>query len=48
MTTMDNQAVWLAAKGDHGSVGPAPLKQPGPDQLLIRNRAVAMNPVDCE
>jgi NADPH:quinone reductase-like Zn-dependent oxidoreductase len=46
MTTKQNEAVWYASKGDHGTVGPAPLQHPGPGQLLIENKAVAINPAD--
>ncbi|KPI45880.1 Zinc-binding alcohol dehydrogenase domain-containing protein cipB [Cyphellophora attinorum] len=46
MTTRTNEAVWYASKGDHGTVGPAPLHHPGPGQLLIENKAVAINPAD--
>ncbi|KAH6854709.1 chaperonin 10-like protein [Chaetomium sp. MPI-CAGE-AT-0009] len=42
-----NQAAWLtAAKAKALSVGPAPYPTPGPGQIVIRNGAVAINPVD--
>jgi NADPH:quinone reductase-like Zn-dependent oxidoreductase len=48
-TTMppQNQAAWLtAAKARPLTVGPAPYTPPGPGQIVIRNAAVAINPVD--
>ncbi|KAK3298767.1 chaperonin 10-like protein [Chaetomium fimeti] len=42
-----NQAAWLtAAKAKPLRVGPAPYPTPGPGQIVIRNGAVAINPVD--
>ena len=41
-----NQAAWLSAKGAPLSVEPAPLPDPKPNQILIKNHAVAINPVD--
>lgn len=41
-----NQAAWLTAKGAPLTVEPAPLLDPKPNQILIKNRAVAINPVD--
>lgn len=43
---MDNQAAWLPAKATPLEVKEAPLTKPGKDQVLIRNHAVAINPVD--
>jgi NADPH:quinone reductase-like Zn-dependent oxidoreductase len=43
----NNQAAWLPAeKANPLQVGPAPYTHPGPGQLVIRNSAVAINPVD--
>ena len=41
-----NQAAWLTAKGAPLSIEPAPLLDPAPNQILIKNHAVAINPVD--
>ncbi|KAK4039754.1 chaperonin 10-like protein [Parachaetomium inaequale] len=43
----ENQAAWLAAaKTTPLQVSPAPYTPPGAGQLVIRNSAVAINPVD--
>ncbi|MBD8585397.1 zinc-binding alcohol dehydrogenase family protein [Frigoribacterium sp. CFBP 13729] len=44
MTT--NAAARLPAPGADLVVGPAPVPEPGPGELLVRNRAVAVNPLD--
>jgi NADPH:quinone reductase-like Zn-dependent oxidoreductase len=42
-----NRAAWIeAAKANPLVVGDAPYWTPGKDQLLIKNGAVAINPVD--
>ncbi|CAK7221651.1 hypothetical protein SBRCBS47491_004601 [Sporothrix bragantina] len=42
-----NTAAWLPAKNAPSlKIGPAPYPTPGPDQIVVRNRAVAINPVD--
>ena len=41
-----NQAAWLRAFKGPLSVGPIEIAQPAKDEVLVRNRAVAMNPVD--
>ena len=41
-----NQVVWLTAKGAPLTIEPAPLVDPAPNQILIKNHAVAINPVD--
>lgn len=41
-----NQAAWLTAKGAPLTIKPAPLLDPNPNQILIKNHAVAINPVD--
>lgn len=41
-----NQAAWLPAKASALKVGPAEAYTPGPDELLVENKAVAINPVD--
>jgi len=41
-----NAALWLPAKLAALRVGPAPYTEPGENQIVVRNRAVAINPVD--
>lgn len=43
--TDENEALWSHASG-RTRVGPAPMPRPGPDELVVRARAVAVNPVD--
>ena len=43
----DNQAAWLpASKVNPLEVGPAPYSPPGHGQLVVRNSALGINPVD--
>ena len=46
MSTLSNQAAWINAKGQPLSVAAAPMPQPGPGEILVRNRALALNPFD--
>lgn len=41
-----NAAVWLPAKHAKIEVGPAPYTPPGENEIVVRNHAVAINPVD--
>ena len=41
-----NTAAWLDSPYADFAVRPAPYSPPGPDQLVVRNRAVAVNPLD--
>ena len=41
-----NMAAWLPAKYAKLKVGPAAYARPGADEIVIRNHAVAINPVD--
>ncbi len=41
-----NSAAWLNARPGQLEVGPAPYPTPGPHQIVVRNAAVAINPVD--
>jgi len=41
-----NAAAWLPRGGAPLQPGAAPLPQPGPGQIVLRNRAVAINPID--
>ncbi|MDE3121865.1 MAG: zinc-binding alcohol dehydrogenase family protein [Paracoccaceae bacterium] len=42
----DNEALWLPAKGAAFRRGPAPYTRPKANEVVVRNRAVAVNPVD--
>jgi NADPH:quinone reductase-like Zn-dependent oxidoreductase len=44
--TAKNEAVWLTAKRGSLQIGPAPVTAPGANEILVRNYAVAVNPVD--
>lgn len=44
--SFNNKAAWLPQKGAVLQVGSAEAYEPGPGEVLVRNRAVAMNPVD--
>jgi NADPH:quinone reductase-like Zn-dependent oxidoreductase len=44
--TLANEAAWLRAPATPLSVGPAPYTPPGPEELVIKNGAVAINSVD--
>ncbi|OTA64250.1 GroES-like protein [Hypoxylon sp. EC38] len=41
-----NEAAWLPAKQQPLQISPAPYIHPGPDQVVVRNYAVAINPID--
>lgn len=41
-----NQAAWIKAQGAPLVVEDAPYNAPGPQEILIKNHAVAINPVD--
>ena len=41
-----NTAAWINARHARLEVGPAPYTPPGDDQIVIRNHAVAINPLD--
>jgi NADPH:quinone reductase-like Zn-dependent oxidoreductase len=41
-----NTAAWIPARNRPLEVGPAPYTPPGPDQIVVRNHAVAVNPLD--
>ncbi len=41
-----NTAAWMNARNAQLEVGPAPYSRPGHDQIVIHNRAVAVNPLD--
>lgn len=41
-----NTAAWIPAKHARLQVGPAPYPTPGAEQVVVRTRAVAINPLD--
>ena len=41
-----NQAAWLDGAGYRLRVADAPMPKADPDRVVIRNKAVAINPVD--
>jgi NADPH:quinone reductase-like Zn-dependent oxidoreductase len=41
-----NTALWLPKRGQRFEVSPAPYTPPGADQIVVRARALAVNPVD--
>ncbi|KAF2165501.1 hypothetical protein M409DRAFT_24353 [Zasmidium cellare ATCC 36951] len=43
---MSNQAAWIDGKAQKLRVASADLPKPGPDDVVIKNHAVAINPVD--
>jgi NADPH:quinone reductase-like Zn-dependent oxidoreductase len=44
--TPENMALWLRKPGARFEVGPAPYTRPAADEVVVRARAVAVNPVD--
>ncbi len=42
----DNEAAWLPAKHAKLEVRPAPYRSPGKNEIVVKNGAVAVNPVD--
>lgn len=46
MSDTSNQAAWINAKSRPLVVSAAPMPQPGPREILVRNRAIALNPFD--
>ena len=44
--THSNAAAWLNTKQSPLTVGPAPYTAPKSDEIVVRNRVVAMNPID--
>lgn len=41
-----NEALWLPKPGGRFEVGPAPYTPPAADEIVVRTRAVAVNPVE--
>ena len=46
MSISSNQAAWINAKGQALTVSVAPMSQPGIGEILVRSRAIALNPFD--
>jgi NADPH:quinone reductase-like Zn-dependent oxidoreductase len=46
MPEYSNHAAWLLAKHTPLTVAHAPVTQPGPNEVLVRTRALAINPFD--
>jgi len=42
-----NQAAWLRKANTPLEVGEAPMPTASPNELIIRNFAIAINPLDC-
>lgn len=47
MSTPKNLAAWLIKAGSPLQVGDAPLPTAGPGELVVKNSAIAINPLDC-
>jgi NADPH:quinone reductase-like Zn-dependent oxidoreductase len=43
---LSNDAAWLRAPATPLEVGPAPYTPPGLQEIVIKNGAVAINPID--
>lgn len=46
MTTLKNQAAWLHKADTTLKVGDAPFPTAGPGEIVVKNAAVAINPLD--
>jgi NADPH:quinone reductase-like Zn-dependent oxidoreductase len=42
----ENHAIWLSSKGSRLVAGPAPYTRPAANEIVVCNRAVAINPLD--
>jgi NADPH:quinone reductase-like Zn-dependent oxidoreductase len=47
MATPENQAAWLIKAGTPLQVSDAPLPKAGLGELVVKNAAIAINPLDC-
>jgi NADPH:quinone reductase-like Zn-dependent oxidoreductase len=47
MAPRTNQAAWLIKADTPLKVDDAPLPKAGPGELVVENRAIAINPLDC-
>lgn len=43
---LENKAAWIAEKGGWLTVGPADVTPPGPNEVLMKNHAWGINPID--
>lgn len=46
MSVPKNQAAWLVKAGSPLELGDAPMPSAGPGELVIKNAAIAINPLD--
>ena len=46
MTNQKNQAAWLHKPGTPLEVGDAPMPTAGPGEIVVKNAAIAVNPLD--
>jgi NADPH:quinone reductase-like Zn-dependent oxidoreductase len=46
MTAPTNKAAWLVKAGSPLEVGEAPMPTPGPGEIVVKNAAIAINPLD--
>jgi NADPH:quinone reductase-like Zn-dependent oxidoreductase len=46
MASLNNQAAWLVKASSPLEVGDAPLPEAGPGEIVVRNKAIAINPLD--
>jgi NADPH:quinone reductase-like Zn-dependent oxidoreductase len=44
--SLTNYAVWIYGKGQKIKVGPADIGKPGKGEVLVKNHAVTINPID--
>lgn len=42
-----NKAAWLVKANSPLEVGEAPLPKAGPGEIVVKNAAIAINPLDC-
>lgn len=47
MAAPENQAAWLTKADTPLQVADAPLPTAGPSELVVKNAALAINPLDC-
>ena len=47
MTAPKNQAAWLVKAGQPLQVDNAPMPSPRPGEIIVKNAAIAINPLDC-
>ena len=44
----ENHVAWLDANGQDLRIGTGSMPAPGEDEIVICNRAIAVNPVECK